>query len=175
MKGSRKSYNDFIIDKLTNSISNRITGDSFMTEVTLLAKSDLRGLAPKNGWLFNWKREFSEQEKEVYKLTIHHNPNVIQGLISLSFKSDHVFMNLIESAQFNRGEDRMYEGVAGNLVAFACRLSFQRGHEGYIAFHSKTQLIEHYSKTLKAKHHGNMLMVIDTHAAIELVDRYFKN
>jgi hypothetical protein len=84
-------------------------------------------------------------------------------------------MNLIESAQFNRGEDRMYEGVAGNLVAFACRLSFQRGHEGYIAFHSKTQLIEHYSKTLKAKHHGNMLMVIDTHAAIELVDRYFKN
>jgi hypothetical protein len=90
MKGSRKSYNDFIIDKLTNSISNRITGDSFMTEVTLLAKSDLRGLSPKNGWLFNWKREFSEHEKEVYKITIHHNPNVIQGSISLSLKSDHV-------------------------------------------------------------------------------------
>ena len=68
----------------------------------------------------------------------------------------------------------MYEGVAGNLMAFACRLSFQRGFEGFVAFHAKTQLIEHYSATLKAKHFGNLLMVIDSLAAVELVEKYFK-
>jgi hypothetical protein len=145
-----------------------------MTEISLLAKSDLKNLTKINGWLFNWKKEFSEVDREVYKLTILHNSHIVQGLTSLTIKSDHVFVNLIEAAGFNRGESRMYEGVAGNLMAFACRLSFQRGFEGFVAFHAKTQLIEHYSATLKAKHFGNLLMVIDSLAAVELVEKYFK-
>ena len=146
-----------------------------MTEVLLLSNSDLKLITKKNGWLFNWKEEFLATEKEVYKLTILHNEHIIQGLASISIKSDHIFLNLIESASFNRGENKLYEGVPGNLVAFACRLSFQRGFEGYVAFHSKTQLVKHYEKTLKAIHHGNQLMVVDTIAATELVNKYFKS
>lgn len=43
---------DFIIDKLTNSIENVITGDSFQTEISLLQNSDLKSVTKKNGWLF---------------------------------------------------------------------------------------------------------------------------
>ena len=57
-------------------------------------------------------------------------------------------MHLVESAGFNKGKDKIYAGVPGNLVAFACRLSFQRGFEGNISFISKTRLIDHYIKTL---------------------------
>jgi hypothetical protein len=146
-----------------------------MTEVLLLSKLDLKQITKKNGWLFNWKEEFLATEKEVYKLTIIHNEHIVQGLTSISIKSDHIFLNLIESAAFNRGENKLYEGVPGNLVAFACRLSFQRGLEGYVAFHAKTQLVNHYEKTLKAIHYGNQLMVIDTFAATELVNKYFKS
>lgn len=96
MKEKTKQYNDFVIDKLTNSITNRISGDSLMTEVLLLSKSDLKSIKKKNGWLFNWKQEFEAAEKEVYKLTILHNEHIIQGLISVSIKPDHVFLNLIE-------------------------------------------------------------------------------
>lgn len=32
---------------------------------------------------------------------------------------------------------RFIKGVAGNLVAFACKRSFQRGSEGFVSFHSK--------------------------------------
>ena len=137
MQEKKKQFNDFVIDKLTNSITNRISGDSLMTEVLLLTKSDLNLITKKNGWLFSWKQEFESTEKEIYKLTILHNENIIQGLISISIKTDHVFLNLIESAAFNRGESKLYEGVPGNLVAFACRLSFQRGYEGFVAFHAK--------------------------------------
>ena len=52
-------------------------------------------------------------------------------------------MHLIESAPFNLGKEKIYLGVPGNLVAFACKLSFQRGGEGYVSFLSKTKLIEH--------------------------------
>lgn len=62
---------------------------------------------------------------EVYKLTIVGNPDVIQGVLSIRKEADHIFMNLLESAPFNIGRQKLYEGVAGNLVAYACKLSFQ--------------------------------------------------
>jgi hypothetical protein len=61
-------------------------------------------------------------------------------------------MNLIESAPFNIGKNKTYLGIPGNLVAFVCKLSFQRGGEGYVSFLSMTKLIEHYEKSLGAIH-----------------------
>jgi hypothetical protein len=75
-------------------------------------------------------------------LTIVGNPTIIQGLLSIEVKEDHVFMHLVENAPFNRGNDKVYAGVAGNLVAFACKVSFQRGFDGNVSFLSKTQLID---------------------------------
>jgi len=100
---------------------------------------------------------------------------IIQGLISLEVKVDHVYIHLIESAPFNKGKAKVYSGVPGNLVAFACKLSFQRGHEGNVSFLSKTQLIEHYEKTLGAFHFGGRVMIIETQAALKLINKYFQN
>lgn len=69
----------------------------------------------------------------------------------------------------------MYAGVAVNLVAFACKLSFQRGNEGNVSFISKTQLINHYKKTLGAFHFGGRLMIIETKSALMLINKYFQN
>ncbi|HPE56448.1 MAG TPA: hypothetical protein PK904_08625 [Bacteroidales bacterium] len=55
---------DFIIDRLTNSILNTISGDSFPTEVSILTRSDLKNITRKKGWNFNWKAEFNNEEKE---------------------------------------------------------------------------------------------------------------
>lgn len=166
---------DFVVDKLTNSVENVVTGDSFQTEVSLVSKADLKSVTKKNSWLFDWKFEHKQPEREVYKLTILGNPHVIQGLICLEAKSDHIYMHLVENAPFNKGKAKMYAGVAGNLVAFACRLSFQRGHEGNVSFLSKSQLIDHYEKTLGAIHFGGRVMIIETRAALKLIDQYFKN
>jgi hypothetical protein len=166
---------DFLIDKLTNSIENITTGDSFQTEVSLLTTSDLKSITKKNNWVFDWKEEFKQPEREVYKLTIAGNPSIIQGLMSIEIKSDHVYLHLVENAAFNKGKSKVYAGVPGNLVAFACRLSFQRGHEGNVSFLSKSQLVEHYEQTLGAFHFGGRIMIIETRAALKLIDRYFKN
>ncbi len=165
---------DFIIDRLTNSILNTISGDSFQTEISILTKADLKTVLKKNGWNFNWKTDHKDLSREVYKLTIVNNPNVIQGLISITVENDHIFMNLLESAPFNIGKRKLYEGVAGNLVAYACKLSFQKGYDGFVAFTAKTRLIEHYEKTLGAYHFMNQRMIIETFASRELVEKYFK-
>ncbi len=164
----------FIIDKLTNSIRNTISGDSFQTEISILKKSDLKVVTKKNGWSFNWRIEYNDLTKEVYKLTVINNPDIIQGLLSITIESDHIFMNLLESAPFNIGKNKLYEGVAGNLVAYACKVSFQRGYEGFVAFTAKTNLIKHYEKTLGAFHFKNGRMIIPTESARKLVEMYFK-
>jgi len=91
----------------------------------------------------------------VYKLTIAGNLNIIQGVLSIRREKDHVFMNLLENAPFNIGKNKQYEGVAGNLVAFACKISFQAGFEGFLAFTAKTKLIKHYEENLGAIHFGS--------------------
>lgn len=80
----------FEIDKLTDSILNRISGDSFGTNISLLTKTDLKTITKYRGWSFNWKYEFNQPDREVYKLTIAENPSIVQGLVSLTVKSDHV-------------------------------------------------------------------------------------
>lgn len=166
---------DFLVDKLTNSIENIKTGDVFSTNIILLTTPDLKTVTKKNGWQFNWKFELQQPEREVYKLTIPNNIAVIQGLISLEIKTDHIYMHLVESAPFNKGKSKIYAGVPGNLVAFACRLSFQRGFHGNVSFISKTQLIDHYTTTLGAVHVGGRIMIIETEMALRLIDKYFKN
>ena len=170
----KKIEQGFIIDRLTDSILNTISGDSFQTEISTLKKSDLKNILKKNGWNFDWKSEFNDLKKEVYKLTIVNNPDIIQGLLSITIESDHIYMDLLESAPFNIGKQKLYEGVAGNLVAYACKTSFQKGFDGFVAFTAKTKLIKHYEETLGAYHFKNQRMIIDTEPAKFLVNKYFK-
>lgn len=71
---------NFIIDKLTDSILNTISGDSFQTEVSRMTTTDLKNATKKKGWNFDWKLEFKDLQKEVYKLTIVNNSSILQGL-----------------------------------------------------------------------------------------------
>ena len=82
-------------------------------------------------------------------------------------------MPLIESNKFNRGEKKIYLGVPGNLVAFGCKVFFDKGYGGYVSFESKTKLKEHYIKTLGANSLFGNFMAINTNAAAKLIEQYF--
>jgi hypothetical protein len=163
---------DIEIDKLTNSIENVTTSDSFTTQVIPITKDDIKSISKKNGWNFDWKNEFLKPDRIVYKLTLVNNGEVIQGLVSLAVTQDNVYMHLVENAPFNIGQNKVYAGVAGNLMAFACKISFQQGTDGYISFRAKTILIDHYVTKLGAIHFGGQLLVIDTQAALNLLKKY---
>jgi hypothetical protein len=161
------------IDKLTNSIVNAISGDVFDTEVLPITAKDLKIITKAKGWQFDWKKQ--SKQGEVYKLVTVGNPMVVQGLVCLQDKQDHIYLSLVENAPFNIGATKLYVGVAGNLFAYACKVAFEKNYDGFVAFHAKTDLVAHYTQLLNAKRvGGSLLMLIETKAAQSLVTRYFK-
>ncbi len=165
---------DFVIDKLTNSIENTTTGEVFDTVIVRLTTKDIKQITQAD-WQFDWVKEIKDKSKEVYKLTTENNPSIIQGLLSIEDKQDHIFMHLIESAIFNKNKGKVYLGVPGNLVAYACKVSIDKGYQGFLAFDAKSILIKHYQDTLHATHFRGLRMFIETNAAMRLISQYFKS
>ena len=163
----------FEIDKITESIENADTGETLNTLVLPVTKDDLKEATKRNGWLFDWKLEFSKTEHQVYKLVTEQEPQTIQGMVSLEKLEDHVFMHLVENAPYNIGKGKKYIGVCGNLTAFGCKLSMGYGFDGVIAFVPKTELIAHYEKTLGAVMISKRRMAIYEERAKLLLDKYF--
>ncbi len=174
VKSDTPSINDFIVDKITNSIENAVTGEVFNTEVMLLTNKERKEIK-KADWQFNWHDELKKSDRQVYKLVTVSNDKIVHGLISVTDNSDHIYLHLIESAKFNKGKGKMYKGVPANLVAFACKVSFELGYSGVIAFVAKSQLIDHYKIMLGAKVLVANRMYIDTKEAKEIVRQYFKS
>lgn len=173
MKTTKNTPLDFEIDKLTNSIENIATGEVFDTIVVRLTSKDMK-LIRKSEWQFDWSKELKDKTKEIYKLTTVNNPKIIQGLLSIEDKQDHIFIHLIESSKFNKGKNKIYLGVPGNLVAYACKVSVDTGYQGFLAFDAKSALIKHNQETLHATHFRGLRMFIETNAALRLISQYYK-
>lgn len=167
----RKKGIDIEIDKLTNSIVNVISGEIFETEFQEVKKKDIN----KKDWLFDWNKELKDKESVVYKMTTVENKNIIQGLISLRIDDNFVTVNIVENAKFNRGKEKIYIGVGGNLFAFACKRSQDIGFGGYVGFIAKTSLVSYYMKTLGAELALGQRMYIGEESSEKLINQYFKN
>jgi hypothetical protein len=164
-------YIDIDIE-ITDCIERIETGEKLNTTISKVIIGELSALSD---FEFNWCTEFNDNTKEVYKLTINDNPDEILGLISLSLlKEDKfVFIHLVERKDY-KGK-KIFNGIGGNLFAFACKFSFDNEGDGYVCFDAKTNLVEHYKERLGAERIGESLrMIIDKNAASKLVKRYFK-
>lgn len=175
MKPPEATLLDIEIDKLTNSIERVTTGEVLQTAVLPVSAADLKMTTKKNGWRFNWRVEARQPGRNVFKLVAVENAVVVQGLVSLELEVDHMYLHLVESAPFNQGKMKENVGVPGNLFAYACKLAFEQGHEGNVAFTAKTQLIAHYEESLGARYIGGHRLLLDTVAAHRLINRYFKD
>ena len=166
---------DIEIDILSESVVEVLTGKIFKTHVSKASIEFLNKIHKKNGWKFNWKKEAKDPNKLVYKMVLDSNKSILLGLISFEIKQDHVHIHLIENSPENVGKIRVYQGIAGNLFAFACKFSLESGFDGVVAFIAKTNLIQHYFVTLGATLLKNQRMFILEKQAEILINKYFKN
>ena len=167
---------DIEIDGLTNCLVNRTTGEECDTQYRLISKTITKADAEKlkaEGWLFDWSIPHSNGY-EIYELLIK-GSDECQGLIALKHIRDQLYthVDVVESAPKNRGKNGKYQGVGAHLFAIACKLSWDVGNEGFVQFKAKTDLVEHYRETLKAKNIDAQTMYIDSHAALNLIKTYF--
>ena len=101
-------------------------------------------------WEFNWIEE-SKKRNKIAPFNNRHNPK-----------------NILKSKE--------YLGVGGHLFAEIARISFEKGYDGYVSFLAKTNLIEHYKKTLGAKQLSYIEIIemyIDDEASTKLVKKYY--
>jgi len=54
VKKRKETGLDFEVDKLTNSIENIVTGDSFATDISIVTFADLKKITKKDKWQFDW-------------------------------------------------------------------------------------------------------------------------
>jgi hypothetical protein len=100
-------------------------------------------MADKSGhFVFSWE---AESEKEVYKLQLEAT-GVILGLMAIEDTPQEmrIDINVLEASKANVGQNKIYEGIAGCLIAFACRMAFLNGYGGFVSLTPKTLLREHY-------------------------------
>lgn len=166
---------EVLIDDLTPCLIHRESGEEYKTVIKPLLKSDLIRLTKKQGWVnFDWSKEYTAPKRKVAKLMVVGSEQ-IQGLISYELSQGYIDVFLVESAPWNIGSSKqIFIGVGAHLFAFACKISFELGFDGVIAFTSKTNLINHYQEKLGAIRIGGQLMTIETEAAKKLVERYFE-
>jgi len=146
------------------------------------AKIDIAGskeIPPKkDGWKFTWRKLTKTEGALIYKVSLLETLTVVEGLMMLTLMfNEMIYMNDIEVAPHNYGRGGKYENVAGCLIAFACKESFERGrsdYRGFLSFDSKTQLIEFYAKKYGATVARGSKMFIAPKEGKELIREYLK-
>lgn len=74
------------IDKITNPVEEKSTGNSIETTILPLPVHELKAITKKRQWKFNWRTEAANPQRIVYKLIVSSDPGTIQGLISISIE-----------------------------------------------------------------------------------------
>ena len=126
---------EVIIDKLTPCLIEVSTGKEVQTVFSVASEDDISGLA-ESGWLFDWTAD-ELRNTNVYKLLIK-GDDIIHGLVSTEVIRGAVYVHLVESAPYNRGTNKQYEGVGGHLFAIAMKLSVVMVLAGIFSLMPKT-------------------------------------
>lgn len=127
-------------------IKDAATGKELEAVIEPMTNKDFKAIK-KNKDRFN-KFDWNEyQGEEVYKLRLK-NDEAILGLMCLTDHEDEatnaIEIELLEVSEENIGSEKKLDNIGGCLIAFACRESFKRGHDGFVFLTPKTQLLEHY-------------------------------
>jgi hypothetical protein len=162
---------DIIIDGITSCLIERSSGEEF--------KTVMEQVHPKRGEYKGWKFNWTDPEKKgsvVYALRVENDPTgEVQGLIAFHPDDENGFLfgDLMESNPANIGHEGIYLGIGAHLTAFACKTAKEKGFDTYF-FVAKTELIEHYKKTLGATQIGStQRMYLSGHAFDKLIETYY--
>lgn len=139
-------------------LRNIRSGKKLKAVITRVFDSDYLALADSTEFVFDWKQE---SHNEVFKVFLKEQTKNILGLLSLvDYPEEYrIHLNLIEVGKSNVGKNKGIENIAACLIAFACRLSFERGYNGFVSLKPKTRLISLYQDKYGFRQYGRLLAV----------------
>lgn len=131
--------------------------------------SDYRKITKSRYW-FDWR---TEKDNLVYKLCLETTGEIL-GLMSLiHYKDEKRFeLHLLAVSKENRGKEKVYKGIAGSLIAYACRKTVKLyAINGCVSLIPKTELKAHYMKTYGMLDAGRQLF-LEGRSLLNLLNQY---
>ena len=165
------------IDELTPCLRNLKTGEIVQTTV--------KEITPQKGQFKDWEFDWTLPQKNGFRVFALYadGDERIQGLVATKPVKENIAIkiDIVEAAPFNNKHNpintahkKEYSGVGGHLFAEAVKQSYENGFDGFVYFQAKTNLINHYIKTLGAEEiANNRTMSISGKEARVLYEEYY--
>ena len=150
-------------------IVERVSEKAYNVEIIPVVADDYKSITKSHFW-FNWKEEKNYQ---VFKLQIDGTDEIL-GLLSLeSFKEEsRIEIRLLAVSKENRGKNKKYHHIVGNLIAFSCIQSLKLyGEWACVSLVPKTKLVDHYINKYSMLQAGKSLF-LDGDQLIDIIKKY---
>jgi hypothetical protein len=146
------------------------TGKRISIVISKAENEDFK-LLTKKRFSFSWKA--FRNLATVYKLQIKSEEDILGVIGLIDWPAEkRMEIKLLASSMENIGKGKRYDGIAGCLIAFACRQAVTMyGAEACVSLVPKTELIGHYVKKYHMQNAGWQLYLDGTNL-IKLLKEY---
>ncbi|WP_268036750.1 N-acetyltransferase [Algoriphagus sp. PAP.12] len=145
------------------------TGEKHLVDILPVEIDDFKILR-KDRYFFDWK---IEKNYEVYKLQIKGSSDIL-GLVSIEKipQEWRIHIRLLTVSKENKGNEKRYDKIAGNLIAFVAKIAIREfGELACVSLRPKSQIVQHYSDKYNMNITG-MTLSIEVPEIIDLINSY---
>ena len=145
------------------------TGEKHLVDILPVEIDDFKILR-KDRYFFDWK---IEKNYEVYKLQIKGSSDIL-GLVSIEKipQEWRIHIRLLTVSKENKGNEKRYDKIAGNLIAFVAKIAIREfGELACVSLRPKSQITQHYIDKYNMNITG-MTLSIEVPEIIDLINSY---
>jgi hypothetical protein len=150
-------------------IIDTTTGENHSVDILPVEIDELKTLR-KDRYFFDWK---TEKNQEVYKLQIRGSSNIL-GLVSIEriIQEWRIHIRLLTVSKENKGYEKKYDKVAGNLIAYVAKIAIREfGELACVSLRPKSQIAQHYIDKYNMNITG-MTLSLEVPEIIDLINLY---
>jgi hypothetical protein len=139
--------------------------------IKLVEERDFKMLT-KGRYSFRWKA--LKGEADIYKSQIEKEEDIlgVMGLVDVP-EEERIEIKLLANSKENQGRNKIYDRVAGCMIAFACNLAAKKyKNDAGVSLIPKTNLIRHYMEKYGMADGGRQLL-LEKGALDNILNKYF--
>jgi hypothetical protein len=123
-------------------VVDTVTSERHQVEIEPVGKGDYQ-IITKSKYSFNWK---DEKNQKVFKLKIIGSSEIL-GLVSIEPipKEWRIHIRLLTVSKENKGSNKKYDNIAGNLITFVSKIAVREyGELACVSLKPKGVIAQHY-------------------------------
>jgi hypothetical protein len=147
------------------------TGIKKKVEITTLRKDDIKRL-PKSRYSFDWSKV--DKSATIFILNEVGSGDILGAIAILKFPDEFRYeIKLLAVSRENVGSKKIYEGIAGCLMAYACKECLkENGELACVSLVPKTKLKPHYIKKYGMEDAGWQIFLAEL-PLLKMINTYY--